>query len=253
MHAKICIRCNQSRPLSNFTPHKRVDKDGSITRPRRNICKKCERIDRINSGLCVFCRRKVVAPHTSCNICLAAAARRRRNRTSRLRLAAIAAYGGRCEYCKESRDVFLSIDHIHDDGAAHRRKINKGKNNGVQIYLWLNKHQYPRGFQVLCMNCNWAKSRIGEEALLQLLQQDLKTPEIGFSVHDYIGPGEFTYDSSGNQLESSIFLIKPDDIEDFKLIAAELLPLLRTMIARKRKNMGYKPLFWINPDRTDEC
>ena len=47
---------------------------------------------------------------------------------------------------------FLSIDHINNDGAAHRRKL--GSN---YIYSWLIQTNFPEGFQVLCHNCNLAK------------------------------------------------------------------------------------------------
>ena len=47
---------------------------------------------------------------------------------------------------------FLTIDHINNDGAIQRKKLN-GKN----IYLWLKQHNYPEGYQVLCMNCNFGK------------------------------------------------------------------------------------------------
>ncbi len=49
----------------------------------------------------------------------------------------------------------LSIDHIHGDGAKHKREI--GKSGGGAIYQWLKKQEYPEGFQTLCMNCQCIK------------------------------------------------------------------------------------------------
>lgn len=69
---------------------------------------------------------------------------------------AIAAYGGKCQCCGEVQEEFLSIDHVNNDGANHRRKI------GSEIYRWLKNNGYPKeGFQVLCYNCNCAKEFSG--------------------------------------------------------------------------------------------
>ena len=71
-----------------------------------------------------------------------------------LRDQVIAAYGGKCAFCSESHPAFLSVDHINNDGAEHRR-ITGG---GHRLYLWLRKNGFPReGFQLLCSNCNWRK------------------------------------------------------------------------------------------------
>lgn len=65
------------------------------------------------------------------------------------------AYGGyRCACCGEITEQFLSIDHINNDGANHRKGVNRRK-----MYHWLKKHGFPAGFQILCMNCNFGKAR----------------------------------------------------------------------------------------------
>jgi len=70
-------------------------------------------------------------------------------------------YGGpMCACCGESEILFLSIDHINEDGAEHRRKL--GKRYGWSgFYSWLKQNNFPTGFQVLCHNCNIAKHRNG--------------------------------------------------------------------------------------------
>ncbi len=78
-----------------------------------------------------------------------------------LKEAAYAAYGGYvCNCCGETDWRFLSLDHVNNDGAAHRKKLSRGtRNRGVGgIYGWLRKAGYPAGIiQVLCMNCNYGK------------------------------------------------------------------------------------------------
>jgi hypothetical protein len=65
-------------------------------------------------------------------------------------------YGWKCSCCGESHPEFLTIDHINNDGAEHRKKIETN-----YIYLWLIQNNFPEGFQTLCMNCNFAKELYG--------------------------------------------------------------------------------------------
>jgi len=75
----------------------------------------------------------------------------------RLQHEAIMAYGGYvCVCCGETEPLFLSIDHINNDGNKHRKKF---QSSGDGLYKWLKRHNYPKGFQILCMNCNFGKRR----------------------------------------------------------------------------------------------
>lgn len=75
-------------------------------------------------------------------------------RYHQLRNDAMMAYGGHvCACCGETEPNFLSLDHIENDGATHRRTVGKA------IWKWLRDNKYPAGFQVLCMNCNHGKAR----------------------------------------------------------------------------------------------
>lgn len=62
----------------------------------------------------------------------------------------------KCACCGESQIEFLSIDHINNDGAEHRKEIGRS-----QITNWLIQNKLPEGFQVLCFNCNFAKGIYG--------------------------------------------------------------------------------------------
>lgn len=75
-----------------------------------------------------------------------------------MKLKAYDIYGGRkCSWCGEDDIAALNIDHINNNATTHRD--NKGyKIQGTRLYTWLAKHCYPSGFQVLCWNCNFAKS-----------------------------------------------------------------------------------------------
>ncbi len=64
-------------------------------------------------------------------------------------------YGNKCECCGQTVWQFLSIDHIDNTGAEHRKNENMGRNAGKIMYQWLKNNNYPKdGFRLLCMNCN---------------------------------------------------------------------------------------------------
>jgi len=76
----------------------------------------------------------------------------------RLKLKIIEEYGGKCVCCGENRFEFLTIDHINGDGKQHRKEL--GAN---MLYNWLKKNNFPKdNFQLLCMNCNFAKGHFGK-------------------------------------------------------------------------------------------
>lgn len=103
---------------------------------------------------CAACIKKLWKPHTREHDKSAYS-----EYTHRLKLAAYNAYGGAiCNCCGDTEYRFLTIDHINNDGAQHRKSIDPKSNKGSSaIYKWLKKNGYPPGFQVLCMSCNFGK------------------------------------------------------------------------------------------------
>ena len=75
----------------------------------------------------------------------------------RVRKEVLKNYGGKCVCCGESDWHFLSLDHVNNDGAKHRREIGNS-----QVYNWAKKNNYPNSLQVLCYNCNMAKAFYGK-------------------------------------------------------------------------------------------
>jgi hypothetical protein len=66
------------------------------------------------------------------------------------------AYGGWvCACCGETIRDFLSLDHING-GGNNDRKVNR-LGHGHTFYALLRKNNFPPGYQVLCMNCNFGK------------------------------------------------------------------------------------------------
>jgi hypothetical protein len=80
-----------------------------------------------------------------------------RDENARVKKEVFAHYGNKCACCGIDEMVFLTMDHIYGDGAAHRGRGVKRVGSGTALYRWLRRHNYPDGFQVLCFNCNCAK------------------------------------------------------------------------------------------------
>lgn len=64
-------------------------------------------------------------------------------------------YGSKCNCCGENNRKFLAIDHINNDGAAHKRLVKVS--SGRAMYTWIIKNNFPSTFQTLCHNCNVGK------------------------------------------------------------------------------------------------
>ncbi len=66
----------------------------------------------------------------------------------------------KCNKCGYIDIRALCLDHINNDGAEHRKKLTKNSyrgGNAIAIYLDVRRRNYPKGFQVLCHNCNRIK------------------------------------------------------------------------------------------------
>lgn len=115
---KVCTMCKVEKPITEF------NKRGADHNYRPNgFCKKCQLI-------------------------------KWRGFNNRDKELVFNHYGNACACCGESEFAFLTIDHINDDGATHRKTF------GGSIYRWLKLNNYPSNFQTLCFNCNFAKSRV---------------------------------------------------------------------------------------------
>lgn len=147
-------------------------------------CRRCNRLrhkawqkKKVQNGFCYACRRRL-APEIGkrCTVCVAEAKKKYGQRTDaeRLRLNKIAvkankalkdevyaAYGGySCSCCGTETKEFLSIDHIKGDGKEHRKLVGGG-GRGVALYAWLKRNNFPSGFRILCLNCNFSLGHFG--------------------------------------------------------------------------------------------
>lgn len=80
----------------------------------------------------------------------------------RLRAAAIAFLGSRCQQCGFSDIRALQIDHVNGGGGKERRALGT---SGLHHKVLMNKD--IGYYQLLCANCNWIKRAECSEHLLQ--------------------------------------------------------------------------------------
>jgi hypothetical protein len=71
--------------------------------------------------------------------------------------------GNICVCCGEADKMYLEIDHVYNDGSAHR-KSSHWHPSVLMAYLKEN----PGGLQILCSNCNRAKHKNGGKLYISL-------------------------------------------------------------------------------------
>ena len=128
-----------------------------------NVAARNKRLKEI--GVCIRCGKKSRKGKLECQTCADNAAPRIKADKVALFLEVLDAYGGRqCACCGEKEVKFLSLDHVNNDGAAHRRNMGHCRRQaGEHQWYWLRNHNWPQEpkLQVLCMNCQIGKVRNG--------------------------------------------------------------------------------------------
>lgn len=117
-------------------------------------CTKCNKIYPKTSEFFQFLKKRNVW-ESHCKNCKKI---RTKNKYEEYKIKVYNFYGAgkvECNCCKEKNIVFLAVDHVNGNGNQHRKNEITGKN--TSIYKWLVDNDYPQGFQILCMNCNWGK------------------------------------------------------------------------------------------------
>ena len=184
MFEKTCAICGDMKPIGDF--FRRSDgcsSDGRYVRCK--VCysqtlppdgyKRCVRCDtakptadfREGNRVCRACRRElddeyVIALHGSKTASNQERYKRNRDacisraskRALEIRQEVISHYGGFCKCCGERELRFLTLDHIGQDGAKHRKETNTP--GGTRFYYWVRRNGYPDFLRVLCYNCNMA-------------------------------------------------------------------------------------------------
>lgn len=150
INATECISCREIR--------KEKQKLGYEERKEQNrLAHRIKAENYASQGLCVRCgKNKPEENKKNCIDCL----RVQRGTLMRYKKIVFDHYGFQCQCCGESISKFLTLDHVNNDGAEHRRLLG-GSAGGRALYLWIINNKYPDIFQVLCWNCNCGKKMNG--------------------------------------------------------------------------------------------
>lgn len=81
---------------------------------------------------------------------------RRRSREMKARL--LETYGDKCACCGESCVEFLTLEHKNGDRKQHLKKVGP---NVIAIWRDAVENFDTNKYEILCMNCNWAKGKYG--------------------------------------------------------------------------------------------
>jgi hypothetical protein len=156
---KRCPQCGAFKTSTEYS-RRASTKDGLAV-----YCRECDRkrisarrSRAIASGLCADCGQPRGEEFRR-RYCAACARKPGRGAIANrlIRLAVLQAYSQReptCACCGESTVAFLTLDHVNGGGRAHRSQYS----GTLGVYRELKRRGYPAGFEVLCFNCNFARS-----------------------------------------------------------------------------------------------
>lgn len=112
-------------------------------------------------GLCRYCGKKPLPGYKFCEYHTEYLRLRHKNKRDEIRSDVYFHYGNKCSCCGETNSLFLTLDHVNNDGANHRRTLygETQKASWSSFYKWIIENDYPKSIQLLCANCNLGKAR----------------------------------------------------------------------------------------------
>ncbi len=161
METRVCRKCGETKPLEEFqATHKGEGKPW-----RRHVCNSCESMRKqgyYNANYEDIREKQNKKARKSYRDLtpeqLAERALWQRLYREKFKVQIFEAYGNKCACCGETEPLFLTIDHVNNDGHL-ARKYKLHPTDTLNFYRWLVKNNYPKDFQILCMNCNFGKAR----------------------------------------------------------------------------------------------
>lgn len=145
MTLKLCTKCCRVLPESEFW--KRKDTEDGLT----YFCKQCFRD---KHKIYYQTHKQIWQDYEKENYDRIIT--RKRQLYQEMKLSILIHYGGnppKCSCCGEDHIEFLTINHINNNGAEHRKSFG-GRNYSWYIYRDIIEKGFPEGYNVLCYNCN---------------------------------------------------------------------------------------------------
>lgn len=173
MAIRICKKCKKEKDLEDFPIYDRANNR------RRHECKSCNtaRVEGWHTThkeeRLAKCRARY---HDDPTYAWTPERRARTRDLSKIRYEKIRnevfdRHGSECVACGETERLFLTIDHINNDG-WQLRKTNGYRESGVGLYLDILRYGMREDLEILCFNCNFGKRRNGG-----VLLRDCRTRE----------------------------------------------------------------------------
>lgn len=163
MTTRTCKKCNETKALEDFPLY-----DAQNGR-RRHECTACNK-QRVDAHHVAHKAHRLERARVRYQADPAAKwtperrARARelgRVRYEELRSKVFDRHGGECQACGETERLFLTVDHINNDGWQLRAGENGYRETGSGLYLDILRHGMRKDLEVLCFNCNFGKRRNG--------------------------------------------------------------------------------------------
>ncbi|SRR5258706_9542983 len=157
-----CLNCKKELNVRR----ERIKEDG-------NLCRSCFAIVNNKSRTALECKRcgidlnntnkvsyqKGKSKRAYCKDCFKIIEHDKRNAIKKL---VMDYFGGCCVCCGEDSLEFLTLDHINNDGAEHRKQFKDSFGDKLYSNLLRNNFTSKYELQILCWNCNLAKQNYGE-------------------------------------------------------------------------------------------
>jgi hypothetical protein len=140
LNAQLCAVCNVAKDKSFFRLKGRPA--FKIQKVLHEVCTPCRKIQNRRN----FLKRNPERIRET--------KRRSKREARRAVMEFYSPSGVKCACCGERHYSFLTLDHVNGGGCKERDAL------GSRYWSYLRRNK-PEGYQVLCMNCNWAKGHEG--------------------------------------------------------------------------------------------
>lgn len=157
---KLCLRCGNPAIEGFQDCQSCIDSSASRVQNIRDSYR--------TKNTCISCKKPWFGKTLRCQECGKGINKKGRERTKRLKLEVLSFYGKdkipQC--CWRGCDIadidMLTLDHVNNDGAKHRREYTKsGRGGGSALYFLITRNNFPEGYQTLCANHNLKKHIMG--------------------------------------------------------------------------------------------
>lgn len=164
----LCMNCNASIGFHGFCSHEFCIESSTCLNCNINLDEKSQYSFYAKNGIslcksCVLIKSRTYSTAKDVTKNYRSLFQRRKEgkaKTLKIRQNLIENYGEICECCGENDYMFLTIDHIKNDGVNERKQF---KNDMGKFYRTLIKSGYPKdNYRLLCYNCNCCRGSYGE-------------------------------------------------------------------------------------------